>query len=122
MSVSRLAAALGVCLLCLSLHRPARAAEPDVLEQVKRELAELRRSYEARLQSLEKRIVELQAQGMNPAPAPQQATAAASAGPAAAVPNAAPVDAGAAAPVAAGAASTNAATAFNPSISLILAG
>src|SRR4051812_9274360 len=126
MFVPRLAAALGVCLLCLSLHPPARAAEPNELDQVKRELAELRRSYEARLQSLEKRIVELQQ--AQTAPAAQQATAAqpasaaAAAAPAAALANAAPAEAAAPAAVAAAAPSTNAATAFNPSISLILAG
>src|SRR5947208_10337867 len=123
MSMSRLAVAFGVCLLCLSLHRPAHAADAGELEQVKRELAELRQSYEARLQSLEKRIVELQAQSPQAAPqAAQQATAAGSASAAGAVPNAAPVEAGAAAPVAAASPSANAATAFNPSISLILAG
>src|SRR5436190_4160972 len=131
MSVSRLAAALGVCLLCLSLQRPARAADASELEQVKRELAELRRSYEARLQSLEKRIVELQAQAAQSpqaapavpsAPTAQQASVVAAAAPAAAQPQAAPIDAGAASPVEAAAPSTNAATAFNPSISLILAG
>ena len=60
MSLPRMAAALGVGLFCLSSHPPALAAGPDELEQVKSQLAELRQSYEARLQALEKRIAELQ--------------------------------------------------------------
>jgi len=123
MSVSRLAAALGGGLLCLWFQFPARAAEPSELEQVKRELAQLRQSYEARLQSLEKRIAELQQ--ASAAPPAQPAIPAAAAPPAATSPDAAnaaaPVATNAAAPIAA-APSTTSATAFNPAISLILAG
>jgi hypothetical protein len=132
MTVSRLAAAVGACLLCLSLHPPARAAETSELEQVKRELAELRQGYEARLQALEKRIAELQqaqtrqaTQTTQTGQAAQTAQAAATtnaAVSAAVVPSATPADAAAAAPVAAASPSSNAATAFNPAISLILAG
>ena len=50
MSLPRMAAALGVGLFCLSSHPPALAAGPDELEQVKSQLAELRQSYDARLQ------------------------------------------------------------------------
>ena len=60
MSLPRMVAALGVGLFCLSSHPPALAAGPDELEQVKSQLAELRQSYDARLQALEKRIAELQ--------------------------------------------------------------
>ena len=115
MSVSRLAAAaLGVGILCLSAPSAAADAAPSELEQVKRQLAELRQAYEARLQALEKRIDELQESSSattaqtTPAPwAAPEATPAAAA-PAAATPPTAP--------------STGSATAFNPAISLILAG
>ena len=120
MSVSRLAAALGGGLLCLWSQLPARAAEPSELEQVKRELAELRQSYEARLQSLEKRIAELQ-QGQA-APAPASLDAANAAAPVAANAAAPTAPTAPTAPAAPAAASTTAATAFNPAISLILAG
>ena len=66
MSLPRMAAALGVGLFCLSSHPPALAAGPDELEQVKSQLAELRQSYEARLQALEKRIAELQQAAATP--------------------------------------------------------
>ncbi|HSC62722.1 MAG TPA: hypothetical protein VLD35_03755 [Caldimonas sp.] len=117
MSVPRLAAAVGACLLCLSSHRVAAAAEASELEEVKRQLVELRQSYEARLQSLEKRIAELQQ-----AQAPQPATAAASAAPTVAASTVPSIETSA--PSAAGTAtgSATAATAFNPAISLILAG
>src|SRR6476659_9676003 len=116
MSLPRMAAALGVGLFCLSSHPPALAAGPDELEQVKSQLAELRQSYEARLQALEKRIAELQQAA---ASAPTNAAAAAAASPPSpAAPPAPP------APPATAAATPAApsATAFNPAISLILAG
>ena len=71
MSTSRMAVALGVGLFCLSSHPPALAAGPDELEQVKSQLAELRQSYEARLQALEKRVAELQ-QAASTAPTTSQ--------------------------------------------------
>jgi hypothetical protein len=122
MSMPRMAAALGIGLFCLSSHPPARAAGPDEIEQVKSQLAELRQSYEARLQALEKRIAELQqaaapppanAAAAGPAPPPSPATAA-PAGRSAVAENSPPV---AAAP-----STAPSATAFNPAISLILAG
>jgi len=126
MSVPRLAAAVGVCLLCLSLLPPARADDASDLEQVKRQLAELRQSYEARLQALEKRIAELQQAQAAPAAQPAMAAAAtasaAAAAPTVAASPAGPAEASAAPPAGAGAPSANAATAFNPAISLILAG
>jgi len=105
-----MAAALGVGVFCLSSQGPAFAAAPDELEQVKSQLAELRQSYEARLQALEKRIAELQ---QAVASAPTNAAAAAPASPPA---PAAPPAAAAVTPAA------PSATAFNPAISLILAG
>ena len=128
MSLSRMAAALGVGLFCLSSHPPALAAGPDELEQVKSQLAELRQSYEARLQALEKRIAELQQAA---APAPTTAATAVAASPppmisAAGPPGAANPDSSAAAnaapPVVAATPTSPSATAFNPAISLILAG
>ncbi len=110
MSVSRLGAALwGVGLLCLSSLAAAADAAPTELDQVKRQLADLREAYEARLQALEKRIADLQqAQSTVSSPASTIAPA-----PAQAV----------SAPVVAGAApATASATAFNPALSLILAG
>ena len=103
MSVSRLTVALyGVGFLCLSTAAAADVA-PGELDQVKRQLAELREAYEARLQALEKRIFELQqAQSVAPIAAPA---------------NAAPVAA-----VPAATTATASATAFNPALSLILAG
>ena len=126
MSLSRMAAAWGVGLFCLSSHPSALAAGPDDLEQVKGQLAELRQSYEARLQALEKRIAELQ----QAASAPTNAAATAGASPPAPAgggqPSAANADPSAAAnpapPVAAATPTSPSATAFNPAISLILAG
>jgi hypothetical protein len=122
MSISRTAAAsLGVGFLCLSLPPPALAADANELEQVKAQLAELRQSYEARLQALEKRITELQ-QAAATAPT-NAATAAATSPPAPAAANAgAPLAADVASPVAAATPAATSATAFNPAISLILAG
>jgi hypothetical protein len=121
-----MAAALGVGLYCLSSHPPALAAGPDDLEQVKSQLAELRQSYEARLQALEKRIAELQ----QAASAPTNAAATAGASPpapaAAGQPGAANADPSAAAhaapPVAAATPTSPRPRRFNPAISLILAG
>ena len=120
MSVSRLAAALGGGLLCLWFQFPARAAEPSELEQVKRELAQLRQSYEARLQSLEKRIAELQ-QSAAPANA-ATARAASPPSPAAPAGRSAGAEVPPPPPVVAATPAAPSATAFNPAISLILAG
>jgi hypothetical protein len=114
MSVSRLAAALsGIGILSLCLAMPARAADatPSELEQVKRQLAELRQAYEARLQALEKRLAEMQ-QAQSASAAPAQSASVAPALPPPAT-NAAPATA---------APATASATAFNPALSLILAG
>lgn len=117
MSVSRTAvASLSAALLCLSAPAPAGAAEPGELEQVKSQLADLRQAYEARLQSLEKRIAELQQAQIA---AQAQASAAAAATPSLA---AAPESANVAPAVAAAPSPVSAATAFNPAISLVLAG
>ena len=78
MSLPRMAAALCVGVFCLSSHPPALAAGSEELEQVKSQLAELRQSYEARLQALEKRIAELQ---QATATAPTNAATAAAASP-----------------------------------------
>ena len=115
MSLPRMAAALGVGLFFLSSHLPALAAGPDELEQVKSQLAELRQSYEARLQALEKRIAELQ-QAAASAPANRRAAAPPTRRRRAAPTAAGPPPATAASPAA------PSATAFNPAISLILAG
>ncbi len=119
-SMSRMTAVqLGVAVLCLSLQAPAGAASSDELDQVKSQLAELRQSYEVRLQALEKRIAELQAQAASPAPPGQPPSIAPNAANAAARDAATPA---VAAPVAATATAANSATSFNPAISLILAG
>ena len=122
MSVSRAAAAFGVGLFLLSSHPPALAADPDELEHVKSQLAELRRSYEARLQALEKRIAELQQAAPSAPSAPTAATAAAPAAAPAQAAAAGTAPSTAAAPVAAPTPAATSATSFNPSISLILAG
>ncbi len=106
MSTSRAAAiALG---LAAAIPNPSFAAESSAdLQQLRNQIAELRQAYEARLQALERRVVELQA---NP-PASGIQTAESSA---------APVQAPATPPPAP--AATASASAFNPAISLILAG
>ena len=125
MPLPRMAAALGVGLSLMSSHLPALAAGADELEQVKRQLAELRQSYEARLQALEKRIAELQQAAVAPPANPP--TAAAAPSPAATAQTGPPSAAdsptsSANPPVAAAAPATPSATAFNPAVSLILAG
>ncbi len=109
MSIFRMAAALCAGILCLSSQAPAAAADASELDAVKSQLAELRQSYEARLQALEKRIAELQAQPASAAPAaapPAAGTGAANVQP----------------PVAAATTAPSSATVFNPAISLVLAG
>jgi hypothetical protein len=113
MLVSRIAVAWGVGLFCLSCHFAAPAAERDELEQVRSQLAELRQSYEGRLQALEKRIAELQ-QAASMAPT-NAAIAAAPAAPA-------PAAAAAFPPLVPATPAAASATSFNPAISLILAG
>ena len=108
------AAALGACLFALAT--PAHADAASELDEVKSQLAELRQAYEARLQALEKRIAELQAQP-SAAPSAMPAAAAAPAAPLAASATAAP-----AAPPPPGTTATTAANALNPAMSLILAG
>ena len=76
----------------------ASADAASDIEQLKREIAALRESYEARLQAMERQLQQMQ----QPAPAPAE-------------PPAAP-------PVAAPSTATNPAAAFNPAISLILNG
>jgi hypothetical protein len=109
MFTSRAAAAtLGVsALLAIPLPSAAAAASAE-LQQLKNQIADLRQSYESRLQALERRLTELQA-------TPPAAVAQPSAPPPAA-------DAMPAEPqrTAAGPATTG--SAFNPAISLILAG
>ena len=95
---------------CVPLSSVA-ADEPDAavqLQQMKEQIAELRQGYELRLQALERRIAELQSASAKP-----PVTAAPPA--AAAVPEPPP------APVAAAPAGGSA-SAFNPAISLVLAG
>jgi len=120
MFLPRMAAALGVGLFCLSSHPPAFAAGADELEQVKSELAELRQSYESRLQALEKRIAELQ-QSAAPANA-ASARAASPPSPAAPAGRSAGAEVPPPPPVVAATPAAPSATAFNPAISLILAG
>ena len=106
MFVSRTAAAvLGAGLLCVTAHASAADPPQSELDQVKRELAALRQTYDARIQALEQRIAELQARGAA-APAPEPLAAA---------------PASAAAPAATGG-GIGAAGAFNPAVSLVLAG
>ena len=115
-----------VCGLRRGRHRAAvplsaaAADEPDAavqLEQVKSQLAELRQSYEARLQALEKRIAELQGAA---ARSPRAAAATVGASPRPPPPPRPPLPLPRRRwlqrPPAASA------TAFNPAISLILAG
>lgn len=93
--------AAGVSLAVLLTCLPALAAPGETspeIQQLKDEIATLRQMYEARLQSLERRIAELQ----QPAPAPATS-----------------VSTGRATSAAAG---RSAASAFNPAISLILNG
>ena len=96
---------------CIPLSSVA-ADEPDAavqLQQLKEQIAELRQGYELRLQALERRIAELQSASAKP-PVDRHAPPAAAA---VAEPPPAPV---AAAPAG------GSASAFNPAISLILAG
>lgn len=103
------AAVLGLAALFpISFVSVAAESSPE-LQQLKDQITELRQSYEARLQALEKRIAELQASppvaaATSPAPAPATP----------AQPSAAPATA-----MGGGQSS---ASAFNPAISLILAG
>ncbi len=103
------AAVLGLATLSV-LPFPSAAAESSAeLQQLKDQIVELRQSYEARLQALEKRIAELQASPPAGAATPSTAP----------VPAAMPAQAPAALSTAGGQGS---ASAFNPAISLILAG
>ena len=101
-------AAAGFGLVALSaLPFAAAAADPAAeLQLLRGQIAEIRQSYEARLQALERRLAELQ-------PAPPASAGAT--GP----PTAAPAQQAAAPGATSGA---TAASAFNPAISLILAG
>jgi hypothetical protein len=107
MVIPRLAAAgFGLAALLLTpLHAGAAQPTADELQQLRNQIAEMRQAYEARLQAMEKRLLELQAA----APAPAPATAAA-----------APATAAPAAPAAG--ATTTSASAYNPAVSLILGG
>lgn len=108
MLVSR-ASAAGACLTALVFGAlPAAAAPPEIpaeLQQLKDQLADLRRSYDERLQALERRIAELQQTGSGSgdlgatAKVPSAATPASAASLAAAAPSA-----------------------FNPAVSVILNG
>jgi hypothetical protein len=93
----------------------AQAADDKELAAIREQIRQMKESYEARLTALEQRLQEAQAavaQAQNAAVAAQQASAAAPA-------PAAPVTAPEPAPVAPAAAASNA---FNPNISLVLAG
>ena len=85
---------------------PAFAADSGEVQQIRQEIDQLRSSFDARMQALERRLAELQ-----PAAAP-----------AAAPPAAPPPPPPAPAPEPTGNAAPASASAFNPSISLILAG
>ena len=104
-------AATGLTLAALfATSLPALAAPADnELQQLKDQITELRQSYEARLQALEARLREMQ----------QSSSAAAAA---AAAPPAAPTPSAASTSPAPMSAATASASAFNPSIALILNG
>ncbi len=92
----RSATGLGlVALLLFPLH--AAAADPDELQQLKNQIAEMRQANEARLQAMEKRLAELQAATLPAAALPVAATPATGAG-------------------------ATSASAYNPSVALILNG
>jgi hypothetical protein len=96
----------------------AQAADDKELAAIREQIRQMKQSYEARLEALEQRLQEAQAavaQVQNTAAAAQQASTAA---PVPAAPVAAPEPAPA--PPAAGAAAAS--NAFNPNISLVLAG
>ena len=94
----------GACALAL-LHAPALAASDAELAEIRNEIRNLKASYESRIQALEQRLKDAEARAAKPvAPAPSPVA-----------PVARPV-----APVSTGAQSS--ASAFNPSISAILAG
>lgn len=92
-------AAIALCAANL-IALPARAADPNELQQIREQINQLKESYEARMQALEQRLQAMQqgATGVVAASAPPPA------------PNAAPVT------------SQASASAFNPAISLILNG
>jgi len=113
-----LAVAVSCCIPLSSLA--ADETDPAVqLQQLKEQIAELRQGYELRLQALERRIAELQSASAKPAAAgvPAAAAPVVESPPAAAAPAAEPPPVPVAAAPAGGSAS-----AFNPAISLILAG
>jgi len=98
-----------VLLLAMAVAPHVAVAADDSLQQLHAEIQELKQSYEARLRQLEERVAQAEAAqraaSAPPAPTPSPAPAA--------VPATAP------GPAAAGAATANA---FNPAVSVILAG
>jgi hypothetical protein len=107
----------------------AQAADDKELAAIREQIKQMKQSYEARLSALEQRLQDTQAalaQAQNAAaPAPQAPAAAAAPAPAVAPAPAAPVvaqEAPAEAPLPPAGAGTAGANAFNPQISLVLAG
>jgi len=117
MMLKLLGAAVAVA---LTLPVPALADSAEEIAAIRREMEAMRAAYEARLQALERRLQSAEAAT---AGAAQTAASAASPSPAAAAAVPAPVAAPAPASLAPPATAAGAgATAFNPSISLILSG
>jgi hypothetical protein len=114
----------GAFALALLVAPNAWAASDAELAEIREQIRQMKESYEARIQALEKRVQEAEAgNAARTAAAPPAAGAAAVA---AAPPTAAPATAAAPAPAAAVAAATGAApaspNAFNPAISAVLQG
>jgi hypothetical protein len=107
-------------LVALALPTMAMADGADDITAIRKEMEAMRAAYEARLQALERRLQSAEA-AMAAAPAASGAASAPAAGPPAPV-AAVPQPATAAVAPPATAAAGGGATAFNPSISLILSG